>query len=114
MQVGFPAFTHGLPEVGIRFAKGDLDYLRTTRREDSFRQSFAVDRGSGFGPSPETLAKLTPEGRVLVLEGKHRLNAVVIDNALVPESIPGKPYWLEFQYSPIRSTHSASLKGSSS
>ncbi len=52
-------------------------------------------RGDGHD---NTAAHLTPEGRIYVSEGQHRLNSVVLENETNLSSVPGHSKWLEYEF----------------
>jgi len=59
-------------------------------------QSFAPSRK--IQDSEETEVRISSTNQPFVGEGKHRLNAVVIDGKTVAESIPGASGWLEYDF----------------
>jgi hypothetical protein len=61
------------------------------------RLATAPSRSSGYGASPETLATVGEDGQVMVFEGKHRVN-LTLEGMTFPESVPGQPGWLEYQF----------------
>ena len=52
-------------------------------------------RGDGHD---STAAYLTPEGKIYVEEGQHRLNAVALESTTTLSSVPGHAKWLEYEF----------------
>lgn len=79
----------------LEYANGD----KTIRFDASkARQSYAPANEHNPRGGEDTAAYLTPSGKVMVGEGKHRLNAVAVDKKTVQDSVLGAPGWLEYEY----------------
>ncbi|OYW72165.1 MAG: hypothetical protein B7Z37_25675, partial [Verrucomicrobia bacterium 12-59-8] len=62
------------------------------------RSPNSAKKGGRGGGDDDTAAFLTPEGRIYVDEGQHRLNSVVLDGKSTISTVQGHPKWLEYEY----------------
>jgi hypothetical protein len=62
------------------------------------RSPNSAKKGGRGGGDDDTAAFLTPEGRIYVDEGQHRLNSVVLDGKSTISTVQGHPQWLEYEY----------------
>jgi hypothetical protein len=77
--------------------EGGMQTIRFKASEATQTESRPAIKGGRSG-SPETEAYITPEGKVFVAEGIHRLNAVAVEGETVAESVDGAPGWLEYTF----------------
>lgn len=62
------------------------------------RSANTARKGGTGGGEDQTIALWTPEGRIFVVEGQHRLNGVVLEGTTNKNSVKDHPLWLEYEY----------------
>lgn len=78
------------------FEKGGKKWVRFYAPEA--RSPNTAKKGGRGDGHDNTAAHLTPEGRIYVSEGQHRLNGVVLENETNLSSVPGHSKWLEYEF----------------
>jgi hypothetical protein len=62
------------------------------------RSPNTAKKGGRGGGDDDTAAFLTPERKIYVDEGQHRLNAVALEGKTTISTVPKHPKWLEYEY----------------
>ncbi len=105
---GKPHISGGVPELpdGAKLQQSSEHWFIFERDGKKWVRFYAPEARSpntakkgGHGDGHDSSAAfLTPEGRIYVEEGQHRLNGVVLEGETNLSSVPGHPKWLEYEF----------------